>query len=148
MAEAATATAPSTRNILGSGRSSAKWPNFSTGVANLLDEGAHLEFRFHMTQKALQRTHDRVMKNHPSLRARSTSNNPLALCHNHSVLGSCELVTCRMLHAFQEDVSDGELARSDVSRMISLVDLRERVLSINTPRPSAEGEGEDMFDMF
>ncbi|KAL6244963.1 hypothetical protein RBB50_007738 [Rhinocladiella similis] len=43
---------------------------FRDGVADLLDGGPHLAFRFHMTQKALLRTHDRVTRDHPSLRAR------------------------------------------------------------------------------
>lgn len=78
---------------------------FRDGVADLLDGGPHLAFRFHMTQKALLRTHDRVTRDHPSLRARSMSNNLLGLCHNHLVLGSCELVTCRILFNWKSVLS-------------------------------------------
>ncbi|KAK5268710.1 hypothetical protein LTR99_003877 [Exophiala xenobiotica] len=136
-----------------------------------LPEGGQLHFRFHMTQQALLRTHDKVTRKQPSLRVRG--NNSLAPCHAHSVLGSSELVTCRMLHAIEEDSTYHELVQDmryhlirtpdhyspdgipvsptwteeglEMPRVISLIDLRER-MSTNTPPPSLEVE--DMFDMF
>jgi hypothetical protein len=136
-----------------------------------LPDGGQLHFRFHMTQQALLRTHDMITRKHPSLRVRG--NNSLAPCHAHSVLGSCELVTCRMLHAIEEDSTYHELVQDmryhfirapdhygpegipasptwteeglEMPRVISLVDLKEG-MSINTPPPSVEAE--DMFDMF
>jgi hypothetical protein len=137
-----------------------------------LPTGGYLHFRFHMTQQALLRTHDKVTRKQPSLRVRG--NNSLAPCHAHSVLGSCELVTCRMLHAIEEDSTYHELVQDmryhlirtadhyympegipagptwteeslEMPRVISLVDLKEG-MSINTPPPMVEAE--DMFDMF
>jgi hypothetical protein len=135
---------------------------------NCFLEGLHLEFRFHMTQRSLLRMHDSVTRKRPSLRA--MGNNSLAPCHNHTLLGSCELVTCRMLHAIEEDSTQDELTKNMryrffkekfswgpnttfwtgkehemPPRVISLVDLKEG-MSINTPRPTVDAE--DMFDMF
>ncbi|KAJ9501588.1 hypothetical protein H2202_002549 [Exophiala xenobiotica] len=135
---------------------------------NCFLEGLHLEFRFHMTQRSLLRMHDSVTRKRPSLGA--IGNNSLAPCHNHTLLGSCELITCRMLHAIEEDSTHDELTKNMryrflkekfywgpnttlwtgkehemPPRVISLVDLKEG-MSINTPRPTVEAE--DMFDMF
>jgi hypothetical protein len=61
-------------------------------------EGYH-HFRFHLTHEAMLRTHEAVVTEFPSLREKG--NNSLNPCGDH-LLGQCENITCRLLHAIEE----------------------------------------------
>lgn len=69
--------------------------------AKSLDENyaGYLHFRFHLTSGAMWRTHELVVTKFPSLREKG--NNSLNPCNDH-LLGQCENITCRLLHAIEE----------------------------------------------
>ena len=70
-------------------------------LAEGLDENhaGYLHFRIHASYEAMLRTHDKVVSEFPSLREKG--NNSLNPCDNH-LLGLCEKITCRLLHAIDE----------------------------------------------
>jgi len=72
-----------------------------TKLANSLNENyaGYLHFRFHLNDEAMLRTHETVVSKFPSLREKG--NNSLRPCDNH-LLGQCEYITCRLLHAIEE----------------------------------------------
>ncbi|KAK5190403.1 hypothetical protein LTR47_010009 [Exophiala xenobiotica] len=95
-----------------------------------LPEGGQLHFRFHMTQQALLRTHDKVTRKQPSLRDM-----------RYHLIRTPDHYSPDGIPVSPTWTEEG----LEMPRVISLIDLRER-MSTNTPPPSLEVE--DMFDMF